>query len=169
MTKARSFEKSPGLRVLLHDLGGQGLFTSEGELWRRQPKLMAPIFTPHALAQFPEMMRLTAERAADRMTPGEPVDLAHEATRITMAVVGSALFAIDTFDEVDEFGAALTTTLGWVNDHLSDPGIGAHILALDTAGDLAGRTRGRLRELLEGLRDSFERPFLIGGSRGAEL
>ena len=40
VTKAKSFEKSPGLRVLLHPLAGQGLFTSEGELWRQQRRLM---------------------------------------------------------------------------------------------------------------------------------
>ena len=33
--KARCFEKSPGIRLLLHYLAGEGLFTSEGELWRR--------------------------------------------------------------------------------------------------------------------------------------
>src|SRR4051812_9486059 len=37
---ARSIEKSPGLRLLLHYVAGQGLFTSEGELWRRQRRLM---------------------------------------------------------------------------------------------------------------------------------
>src|SRR4051794_18834962 len=34
--KAKSFEKALSLRMLLHPLGGDGLFTSEGELWRRQ-------------------------------------------------------------------------------------------------------------------------------------
>src|SRR4051794_30629179 len=40
--KARSFIKSPGLRGPLKPLAGEGLFTSEGELWRRQRRLMAP-------------------------------------------------------------------------------------------------------------------------------
>jgi cytochrome P450 len=169
VTKARSFEKSPGLRVVLRDLGGQGLFTSEGELWRRQRKIMAPIFTPSALAQFPELMRRATERAADGMTPGQSLDLAHETTRITMTVVGQALFGADTFAEVDELGGALTTALGWVNDAVLAPGIGVHILAMDVAGDLAGRTRGRLRRTLEDIRETFEHPFLIGGSRSPKL
>jgi cytochrome P450 len=169
VTKARSFEKSPGLRLLLHDLGAQGLFTSEGEIWRRQRKLMAPIFTPHALARLPEMMRQTAARSADQLVPGQTVDLAHEATRIAMTVVGNALFGTDTFDEVDELGDALTIVLGWVNQAITDPGIGAHILALNTASDLAGRTSGRLHDMFERIRDSFEAPFMVAGSRSAEL
>src|SRR5688572_18917307 len=115
VTKAKSFEKSPGLRVLLHDLAGQGLFTSEGELWRRQRKIMAPIFTPAALARYAEAMRSTAERAADAMHPGQSLDLSHETTRIAMTVVGSALFGVDTFGDADALGDALTTALGWVN------------------------------------------------------
>ncbi|MCA9648595.1 MAG: cytochrome P450 [Myxococcales bacterium] len=169
VTKARSFEKSPGLRVLLHELAGQGLFTSEGELWRRQRKLMAPIFTPAALAGLPEMMHQTAARAADDMEPGQTIDLAHETTRIAMTVVGHALFGIDAFDEADALGDALTTALGWVNGALADPGIGLHIKVMDLAHDLAQRTRGWLRARLERTRDVFESPFLIRGSRSRAL
>lgn len=169
VTKAKSFEKSPGLRVLLHDLAGQGLFTSEGELWRRQRKLMAPIFTPGALAQFAEAMRTTAMRAADQMHPGQSLDLAHETTRIAMTVVGSALFGIDTFDDADDLGAALTTALGWVNSVLASPAIVPHIMVLDATRRLAPRTRGRLRRMLESIHHKFESPFLIEGSRSRPL
>ena len=169
VTKAKSFEKSPGLRVLLHDLAGQGLFTSEGELWRRQRKLMAPIFTPAALAQYAEAMRVTAARAADRMYDGQSIDLAHETTRIAMTVVGNALFGVDTFDEADTLGAALTTALGWVNGALASPAIPAHIMLMDATNALAKRSRGRVRRWLEHAHDVFESPFLIKGSRSVAL
>lgn len=169
VTKAKSFEKSPGLRVLLHDLAGQGLFTSEGELWRRQRKLMAPIFTPAALAQFAAAMRDTAERSADAMTPGQAIDLAHETTRIAMTVVGSALFGVDTFDEADALGAALTTALGWVNGSLASPALAPHILVLDLVRRISARTQGRVRRALDGLYHRFESPVLVPGSRSREL
>jgi cytochrome P450 len=169
VTKARSFEKSPGLRVILHDLAGHGLFTSEGELWKRQRKLMAPIFTPGALAQYAEAMRATAARAADGFAPGQTLDLAHETTRIAMTVVGSALFGVDTFDDADTLGAALTTALGWVNGVLASPAIAGHIMVLDAIGRIAPRTGGRLRGVLDRAREKFESPFLIEGSRAPEL
>jgi len=169
VSKAKSFEKSPGLRVILHDLAGHGLFTSEGEHWRRQRKLMAPIFTPAALGQYAEAMRRTAIRAADEMRPGQAIDLAHETTRIAMTVVGSALFGMDTFNEADELGAALTTALGWVNGALSSPGIAAHIMLMDAASDLAARTDGRVKAFLERLRERFEAPRLVSGSQSAGL
>jgi cytochrome P450 len=169
VTKAKSFEKSPGLRVLLHDLAGQGLFTSEGELWRRQRRLMAPIFTPGALAQFAEAMRTTAQRSADGMHVGQSIDLAHETTRIAMAVVGSALFGVDTFDEADALGAALTTALGWVNGVLATPAIAPHIMILDATRSLAAHTHGRVRGMLERIHERFESPFLIPGARSDAL
>ncbi len=169
VTKAKSFEKSPGLRVLLHDLAGRGLFTSEGALWRRQRRLMAPIFAPAALDSYAELMRAAAERAADRIRDGQNVDLAQETTRIAMTVVGQALFGTDTFDEADALGESLTTALGWVNESLGSPGIAAHILMLDATSDLASRARGRLKYWLERAGAAFERPFLIKGSRRREL
>src|SRR5262245_33645774 len=44
--KWKSFAKSVGIRLVAYPLVGEGLFSSEGELWRRQRKLMAPLFHP---------------------------------------------------------------------------------------------------------------------------
>lgn len=169
VTKAKSFEKSPGLRVLLHDLAGQGLFTSEGDLWKRQRKLMAPIFTPLALTQFAAAMRETAERSSRAMQPGQPLDLAHETTRIAMTVVGRALFGTDTFDEADALGAALTTALGWVNGVLASPSLVAHVIALDVTRALANKSSGRVRDTLQRIHATFQSPMLVPGSRSREL
>jgi cytochrome P450 len=44
--RARLFEKSAMTRFTLYPLAGEGLFTSTGELWRKQRKVMSPIFHP---------------------------------------------------------------------------------------------------------------------------
>lgn len=113
VTKAKSFEKSPILRGSLYPLAGEGLFTSEGDLWRRQRKLMAPMFQHGALRHFAEDMTSCAERAAKTWRDGEVVDMARETTRITMAIAGRTLFSEDLFGDADELGAALTTALDW--------------------------------------------------------
>lgn len=169
VTKARSFEKSPGIRVLLNDLAGQGLFTSEGALWRSQRKLMAPLFHPAALHQYAETMRLVAERAADAMTDGKPIDVAHETTRIAMSVVGKALFDVDTFDEADALGAALTTCLSWVNANLASPALVAHVLMLDATASLSERTRGAVQDWLRRAHQRVSSPFLLPGIRDPKL
>ena len=44
VSKAKAFEKSPLIRLVLYPLAGEGLFTAGGALWRRQRRLMAPVF-----------------------------------------------------------------------------------------------------------------------------
>jgi cytochrome P450 len=119
--RARSFEKSPILRGALYPLAGDGLFTSEGELWKRQRKLMAPMFRRRALETYVEDMAQCAERAVDDWKDGATIDAARETTRIAMSVAGKTLFDADTFSDADELGAALTTALHWVNDQVSAP------------------------------------------------
>ncbi|MDW8283582.1 MAG: cytochrome P450 [Myxococcales bacterium] len=112
--RARSFEKSAVLRYLLYPLAGEGLFTSRGELWRRQRRIMAPLFSPAQISRYARDMVACAERTIDTWGDGEVRDMARETTRITMSVAGKTLFDADTFSEADELGAALTTVLAWV-------------------------------------------------------
>lgn len=169
VTKGKSFEKTPGLRVLFHFLAGKGLFTSEGPLWRRQRKLMSPIFQPAPIAEYAEIMRGVANKAADRMADGQTVDIARETMRIAMAVVGRALFEMETDDEADELGAALTLALSWVNEHSMSPALVAHVLTLDATDTLASKTSGQLRDALLRLHQKAEAPVLLPGSRAPAL
>ncbi len=111
--KAKSFEKSDMLRFALHVLAGEGLFTSNGELWRRQRKLMAPLFTPKALEGYADDMVACAHRTTNGWRDGQELSLSHETTRLTMGIAGKTLFDADTFSEADEIGEALTVALEW--------------------------------------------------------
>jgi cytochrome P450 len=113
--KARSFRKSIGLRLILYPLAGEGLFTSNGDLWRKQRKLMAPIFQHSRLSHYTEVMTQLAEREVLQWKHQETLDLSKEMIRVTMGVVGKALFDADTFSESDALGAALSTALRWSN------------------------------------------------------
>lgn len=167
--KARAFEKSPGIRLLLHYLAGDGLFTSEGELWRRQRRLMAPLFQPSAMAQYTECMHDVTARAVSTWRDGAAVDLATEMTRITMGIVGKALFDSDTFDESDALGDALTVALSWADANGASPRLVAQI-ALTDAIEAAG---ARFPTLLAGPRrralDALKEPFLLEGARSERL
>jgi cytochrome P450 len=136
--RARAFEKSPGTRLALYALGGDGLFLSEGELWRTQRRRMAPIFNHAQVSGFTDCMAQTANRAAAGLQEGDRIELVRATTRIAMTVVGKALFDAETFDEADDLGEALTVALGW-----ADSLLGARSTYLQL----------RLRTLLEGVRD----------------
>ena len=119
VTKAKSFEKSVLIRLALDPLAGEGLFTAGGALWRRQRRMMAPMFHHAKIDALAPAMVDCAQRACDRLRDGDVVDASNETTRITMAVAGRTLFGIDTFDEADELGHALTIALQWA-DYASD-------------------------------------------------
>lgn len=166
---ARACEKSPGIRLLLRALAGEGLFTSEGELWRRQRRLMAPLFQPSAIGEYARSVNEVTRRAVASWGDGARVDLSREMTRVTMGVVGKALFDADAFDDSDEVGAALTQCLQWVDDQSASPALVLQI-ALVEAADAA---KGRIPTSLEGARaavaERLKEPFLVPGSRSPAL
>lgn len=113
--RAKQHEKTDITRLLLEPLGGEGLFTSRGELWRKQRRVMAPIFQQQQVRHFAEAMLSCAKQGLRQLEEAKSVDVAHLTMQIAMSVVGKTLFDAETFDEADVLGDALTTTLQWVN------------------------------------------------------
>lgn len=167
--RARSFEKSPGLRLLLWYLAGDGLFTAEGELWRRQRRLMAPLFQPSAMAAYAQCMNDVAERAVDRWSDGQRVDLAREMTRVTMGVVGKALFDSDTFDEADALGEALTVALEWSDRNSGSGRLVAQIMLVEGVAALEGKLPSPLERLRAAAAERLKEPVLLPGAFDPEL
>ncbi len=167
--QARHFDKSAMLRFSLWNLAGEGLFTANGELWRRQRKVMAPLFQPRALEAYAADMVACAQRTTDGWGDGQELTLARETTRLTMGVAGKTLFDADTFSEADEIGRALTVALEWTGWIAGRPLSIAHIAAKRAAASLAAGTSGRARELLERAAYRLGGPLALPGKRGREL
>ena len=81
---------------IIRQLAGDGLFTSEGDLWLRQRRLMQPAFHRRRIAGFGEIMTgRTLDMLAQwerREDPGQPLDVAEELTGLTMAIIGETMF-----------------------------------------------------------------------------
>jgi cytochrome P450 len=117
-TKGRGTKR---LRFLL----GEGLLTSEGELWRRQRKLAQPAFHPKRVAALVgEMVAATSEMCgawsglAERH---ESFDVAAEMMRLTLDIVARTLFGADIKNEAARVYDALTVSLETVNHRLMLP------------------------------------------------
>jgi cytochrome P450 len=105
----------PGIvRRILAPAIGDGLFNAEGDSWREQRRMMAPVFSPAAVAAFTPIFAQVAQTSADRWEDrdGEVVDMAAESTRATLSVIDQALFSGETgmsFEETADHVRAFLT------------------------------------------------------------
>jgi cytochrome P450 len=167
--KGRSFDKSAMVRFSLFPLAGEGLFSSNGELWKRQRKLMAPLFHHSVLEGYARNMVEAAHRTIERWRDGVELRLLGEMTRLTMSIAGKTLFAADTFSEADEIGHALTVALEWSGWVVGRPGSILHILAKRRIDEYRKRAPAILHAPLDKLSLRLRGPVALVGPRGRAL
>lgn len=112
----KNYTKNSANYRLLSLILGQGLFTSEGALWRKQRRISQPAFGRQALNTFGEaaVRRSEAivsgwEEAAEK---GLVVSIAAAMTRLTLGVIADTLFGVslekEAVDMVHSLGFLLT-------------------------------------------------------------
>jgi cytochrome P450 len=82
-------------RMVLRELLGNSLVTSEEPLHRQRRRVMQPAFHRGQIASYAEAMTYEARRAADAWALRASIDVGSEMRRLALAVVGSALFGAD--------------------------------------------------------------------------
>ena len=107
----RNYTKSQDY-VILARLLGQGLVTSEGSVWLKQRRLMQPMFHREKISAFGTMMTDCTLGMLDRWSTtggrNEPVDMTSEMMRLTLEIVGRALFTVDLTSRADTIGREMT-------------------------------------------------------------
>ena len=94
---------------------GEGLFTSEGDFWRRQRRLAQPAFHRQHIENFAAIMSEATAEALERWRApardGRPVDVLAEMSRLTLTVVGEALFSLDLSGDAADIGRSMLVAL----------------------------------------------------------
>jgi cytochrome P450 len=101
-----NFTKSFTIRTIRAFLG-DGLLTSDGELWQRHRRLVQPAFAHRHVAGFAPVMADAAARRAATWRDGEVVDVAAEMRAVTLDVVGRALFGSELREDAARIGGDL--------------------------------------------------------------
>jgi cytochrome P450 len=103
-TNSRNYRKGKNFKELAASTGN-GLFVSEGDVWRRQRRLAQPAFHHQRIAWFAKIMTDSAEAMLTHWQPlaecGASVEVDAEMLRLTLGIVGKALFSRDLSDEAD--------------------------------------------------------------------
>jgi cytochrome P450 len=85
--------------VILQRVLGLGLLTSDGDLWKRQRKLMATAFTPKRIRDYAEAMVAVTDQGLKPWGEGGVFNLHQEMSRVTMEVVADVLFGTSVDQE----------------------------------------------------------------------
>jgi cytochrome P450 len=131
-TNAKNFVKAMTLRSnFFQRLVGNGLLTSEGEVWKRQRRLTSPAFHRHRIANYADTMVNYTRRLTSTWREGETRDVHRDMMRLTLEIVVRSLFSAEVSNDVDHVGETLKqlvkpfaaqATLKWIlNNRLPTP------------------------------------------------
>lgn len=122
---AANYHKGIGL-VQAKRAIGDGLLTSDGPLWRKQRKMIQPVFQAKRIAQQAGVIAAEADQLVQRLhrhAGAGPIDITQEMTGLTLGVLGQALLDADlsayagvghSFEAVQDQAMFEMVTLGMV-------------------------------------------------------
>lgn len=164
--KGRALEK---IKILL----GEGLLTSEGELHKRQRRLIQPAFHDRRIRGYAGAMAEAAYEVDEhwRTSGRTPVDMFTEMAGLTLAAVGRALFGADLRTEATDIADCLQDLLGGFQRNLL-PGADL-LLSLPTPGNArlfraVERLDGLVRAMIDERRSAPPGPDLLSALLHAE-
>lgn len=99
------------LRILGGRLLGNGLLTSEGDVWLRQRRLLQPAFHRQRLAAYGKVMAAQARRHFASWRDGEVRDVYADMMRLTLGIVIKCLFDLEMEGEEEAVGPALARVM----------------------------------------------------------
>jgi cytochrome P450 len=143
----KNYRKPDVLIKPVRYLMGNGLFSSEGDFWLRQRRLMQPAFHRPQIAALARQMSAAAAALGDEWGRGESgraLDVVPDMMRLTLGIAGTTLFSHDMSGEADTLGRAFRVVFAHVSRRM-----GRHLtlpLWVPTAGNRALR---QARELID--------------------
>jgi cytochrome P450 len=106
----------------IRPLLGNGLFTSEGEFWLRQRRLMQPAFHRERIKSYSELMVGFTEQMLESWQTGEIRDINFEMQELTLRIASRLLFNAEiSHQDASHTTEALTTALKAFQAHFASP------------------------------------------------
>lgn len=121
LTKGHTVMHKDRFTHALERVLGLGLVTSEGELWRRQRKLVAHAFVPRRIRTYADSMVAAAHRSLDDWSAGQEIPVHKAMAELTLDIVGRTLFDADVRGAAREVGDALTVISDFYSAVMESP------------------------------------------------
>lgn len=111
VTDADKMHKSRATKLVMKQVVGEGLFTSDGVLWKRQRKLAQPAFHSKRIGAYADVMVDFAHKMLDQWQPGQVHDIGSEMSGVTMNIISKTLFDAELEADLLEIQEAILTAL----------------------------------------------------------
>ncbi len=93
---------------------GAGLLTSNGELWKRQRRLVAPALHKKRIASYTQAMVEASEATLDGWKDGQTIELDHAMMATTLEIVARTLFHTDVSRDAERIAEAMKVLQGMI-------------------------------------------------------
>lgn len=117
VTDAKHYIKHFGARAYKPVLGN-GLVTSEGDLWLRQRRLSQPAFLKQRVQSYAPLMTDLTDRMLEKWKPGSEVDVHTEFSSLTSAIALKTLFDLVDPSDRAEFTESLRLAFDLMSSRL---------------------------------------------------
>jgi cytochrome P450 len=117
----QKYDKGPGIKGAAKRLLGEGLLTSEGELWRRQRRLAQPAFHRQRIAEYAQTMSAQAHEHIRNWRDGETRDLDKEMMALTLLIAVKTLFGTEFTHEAARVNREVTLLMRYQVRRLRSP------------------------------------------------
>lgn len=104
VTKAKSFYKWDRQKRVFGQFNGEGLVNSDGDLWRRQRKLVQPAFHHKRVRAYADVMVAYTRQHMATWRAGERLNVGTAISMLTRDIVTKTLFDADVSDESRRLG-----------------------------------------------------------------
>jgi cytochrome P450 len=165
ITDSSKFVKSRDYRALA-GIMGDGLVTSEGDVWRRQRRLVQPAFHREKILRYARVMVDDAERVAAGWRDGQTFDIHAEMMGLTLQIVAECLFGADVRAHSGDIGDALQVVMEGFSDYARVAMVLPRWLALPRTSKM-GKAVRRLNSALH--RIVYERRATSGARRSGDV
>jgi cytochrome P450 len=117
--RPEKFHKPGLVKRAFRPFAGEGLFTSDGTLWKQQRKLMQPAFHHRQLAAYAGVMAAHARGMMDAFVDQELRDIGADMAKLTLGIVVKSRFGAELPREAGEITQSMLAVLDAANQRMN--------------------------------------------------